>query len=292
MNIDSNFSISNDTVNFDSADFDTADFSQDFSLDDSVSVDTTVEAPQIEANSFDTTQINAAEFSGESLNISEVNTFETASPVTPFPGDDQTLNAGIGNFFKNLGAENGNFTTEQSAEVDSAISAGKDLIDRRQAELGRWNQNDQANFERCFGTTDLTSKSAVQEVLNNTENTLSNWTAEENGRFMFMEPGDVAGVDPNNSSNFEVSERFFELPRGGIDSANASMTQAGALVHEGTHLNENGASLFGTGTDDIQYGIEGVQQLAQDNPGAALRNADTYRLYVENACVAPQNTGE
>jgi peptidyl-Lys metalloendopeptidase len=63
---------------------------------------------------------------------------------------------------------------------------------------------------------------------------------------------------------------FWKAPLNGSDS------QGGTLVHEASHFTQNG------GTADIAYGEDDCKELAMQEPGSAIRNADSYEYYTEN----------
>jgi hypothetical protein len=67
-----------------------------------------------------------------------------------------------------------------------------------------------------------------------------------------------------------------------------SATQASVLVHETMHFDINKPQGIGEeGIRDNGYGYQSTTTLAENDPDAALRNPESYRLYVENTCVPP-----
>jgi len=67
------------------------------------------------------------------------------------------------------------------------------------------------------------------------------------------------------TSTIWFCDAFWAAPNTGTDS------RAGTVVHEHTHAS--------AGTDDIQYGQEGCQQLAKTRPNDSVMNADTHEYY-------------
>jgi peptidyl-Lys metalloendopeptidase len=51
--------------------------------------------------------------------------------------------------------------------------------------------------------------------------------------------------------------------------------KGGTVIHELTHFHTVGS------TDDVVYGVSGCEQLARDNPGRAIENADSYAYFCE-----------
>jgi hypothetical protein len=288
MSIGSDMGISSSTINFESPDFTANDFSGDFSLDETQTIDS-FEMPQIDTNVIDTSQLATASFSKETVSLdTDVSALDTSEAITQFPRDDATLTAGPINMIRNFGAENGNFTPEQSQEVDSALKSGVELVQEKKNELQNLDSNPDylENFENCFGKATDKSVDHVYNMLDKSETILSNWSAEENGRFLYMGDKQYANIDRNDPMQFDVSQAFF---------AQSNKTQALTFVHESTHPDWNG---YGTNhwdtrfTDEVKgtLGATGestgkTRELAVNDPEYALNNADNYSDYVGPGCL-------
>ena len=72
---------------------------------------------------------------------------------------------------------------------------------------------------------------------------------------------------------------FFRAPLTGTDS------KAGTIIHEVSHFD------VVAGTDDVVYGQSGARNLAQTNPDAAVRNADSHEYFAENTPPLSMPTG-
>lgn len=81
-----------------------------------------------------------------------------------------------------------------------------------------------------------------------------------------------AEVYRDNFGVVYLCQAFWPAPALGTNS------KAGTLIHEASHFNANG----GTTDTDGTYGHEKCAQLAIDNPGLAIMNADSHEYYAEN----------
>jgi hypothetical protein len=69
-----------------------------------------------------------------------------------------------------------------------------------------------------------------------------------------------------------ICPKFFTLEDNGFD------TKAGALIHETAHFSDDLAK----GAVDTRYGTGPSAQLAKDDKSAAMRNADSYKYFMES----------
>jgi peptidyl-Lys metalloendopeptidase len=84
-----------------------------------------------------------------------------------------------------------------------------------------------------------------------------------------------AYVYPNQPYNIYLCKVFWQAPLSGTDS------KAGTLIHEMSHFD------VVAGTDDVVYGQAGARDLADDDPDAAITNADSHEYFAENTPPLP-----
>ncbi|HEU4744115.1 MAG TPA: M35 family metallo-endopeptidase, partial [Anaerolineales bacterium] len=84
-----------------------------------------------------------------------------------------------------------------------------------------------------------------------------------------------AYVYPSQPYNIYLCQAFWSAPLSGTDS------KAGTLIHEMSHFN------VVAGTDDVVYGQAGARTLADENPDAAITNADSHEYFAENTPPLP-----
>lgn len=141
--------------------------------------------------------------------------------------------------------------------------------------FGRWDRSRAADVRR--------SLAAIKGVLDETVLTVHCARPFENGC-----AGTVyANVNPDNPFHINLcNSMFFGLPQLSGDKRAAGFnmvgTMAGTLVHELSHFNAV------AGTDDHIYTRGRSMQLAADTPGLAVRNADSYQYFVEDALLKAQ----
>jgi len=79
-----------------------------------------------------------------------------------------------------------------------------------------------------------------------------------------------AYVYPNDPYKIYVCRVFWSAPMTGTDS------KSGTMIHEMSHFT------VVADTDDVVYGHTGAKNLADSNPEAAIRNADSHEYFAEN----------
>lgn len=84
-----------------------------------------------------------------------------------------------------------------------------------------------------------------------------------------------AYVYPSQPYNIYLCQAFWSAPLSGTDS------KAGTLIHEMSHFN------VVAGTDDVVYGQAGARTLADEDPDAAITNADSHEYFAENTPPLP-----
>ena len=84
-----------------------------------------------------------------------------------------------------------------------------------------------------------------------------------------------AYVYPNQPYKIYLCRVFWQAPLEGTDS------KAGTLIHEMSHFD------VVAGTDDVVYGQAGARDLADNDPNAAITNADSHEYFAENTPPLP-----
>ena len=84
-----------------------------------------------------------------------------------------------------------------------------------------------------------------------------------------------AYVYPNQPYNIYLCKVFWQAPFSGTDS------KAGTLIHEMSHFN------VVAGTDDVAHGQTAARSLADNDPAAAITNADSHEYFAENTPPLP-----
>jgi hypothetical protein len=85
---------------------------------------------------------------------------------------------------KSDGAKEPQKTAQSSGELSANSTEELSISKNTAHSVTPFHQYAQDNFERCFGSTDPKAKAIVSEALQNSENTLSGWFAEENGHLI------------------------------------------------------------------------------------------------------------
>ena len=84
-----------------------------------------------------------------------------------------------------------------------------------------------------------------------------------------------AYVYPNDPYKIYLCKVFWQAPLSGTDS------KAGTLIHEMSHFT------VVAGTDDHAYGQSAAMELASEEPGLAIENADSHEYFAENTPFRP-----
>jgi len=152
------------------------------------------------------------------------------------------------------------------SEATIAVNSENTVYERW---FGRWDQRRASDVRR--------SLSAIKAVLDETVLVMHCSRPYENG----CSGSIYANVWPDNAYNINICNNFFNLPQLSGDKREAGFnhvgTMAGTLVHEVSHFNIVAA------TDDHIYGRGRSIELALESPGLAVRNADSYQYFVEDA---------
>ncbi|MBB3643875.1 hypothetical protein FHX14_000034 [Rhizobium sp. BK619] len=166
-------------------------------------------------------------------------------------------------------------TAQQSAAVSSAVAKARQGISAALQSLDDAGTADIERFERWFGPTSSTNVAQVRAVFAGSLGKIvfqTFWCPLVNSTELQWSDGDLAAYYSPTPNSIYLAPDFFDLPVVGM------ITQSGAVIHEMTHVN---------GTDDLAYGPADVETLAKNDPAKARRNADSYRLFVEDLQSGP-----
>jgi hypothetical protein len=156
--------------------------------------------------------------------------------------------------------------------ITQALADQKDLLEKRKADLDKWDDATKAEVKKWFGADDEATRKALQDRTNkeielNGKMTVNNFHPADP-----PDPGTFAYVYPDDKDHkIYLDSGFDNAPATGNDS------KAGTLAHEMSHFSDIG------GTEDNAYGQAKALSLAKSNPAAALGNADSYEYFVESA---------
>jgi type VI secretion system secreted protein VgrG len=156
--------------------------------------------------------------------------------------------------------------------VDAALKKQKEMLENKKAALERWNEEDQAEFKKWFGTTDNNARDKIKSRIDkeldlNSKTTINNFkpaTPDEKDCYAYVQPND-------KSHTVYLGDDWENAAASGTNS------KPGTLTHEMSHFSDVG------GTDDHQYGTSGCKELAKNDPDLAQNNADSFEYYVEGA---------
>lgn len=168
-------------------------------------------------------------------------------------------------------------STTQTAALEKAISAAAGFLNSAAVSVG-----DTADYRRWFGAYDSQRASVVRSNIETLQSHMLigvvTAVCSANGT-NDCEPGHFANVAPDEPYKIYICEGFFELPTFPIHPplSMENGTQEGTIVHEMTHFDVTNA------TDDHCYSRSNCEAFAQANPDHAIRNADSYQYFSEDA---------
>jgi peptidyl-Lys metalloendopeptidase len=174
-----------------------------------------------------------------------------------------------------IGASQKACTPQQSKVVSAAIKQAREGLQKSIASLANPTSADKQRFERWFGSPSNESMQSVRQIFERSLALVSFqavWCPVVNSPELQWSAEDVAAYYPPTPNAIYLAPFFFDFPTVGNPS------QAGAIVHELTHVKAVGD------TDDVPngYGNTNAEKLAKADPAKAKRNADNYRLYMED----------
>ena len=159
--------------------------------------------------------------------------------------------------------------------LDMARDEARAMLKKRLADLDRWNQNDRDQCKKWFGDDSEATRQMMRDrckkelALLDTygPGTFRGVEAESSGKVPY---GIYAQVHPNNDKQIQIGNSFAKSGPNGAD------TRGGVLVHEMSHFDSV------SGTSDHAYGQDDCKALAQNDPGKAKSNADSFEYWAEN----------
>lgn len=171
-------------------------------------------------------------------------------------------------------------SSSQFSAIQSGHRAAKNIASAAKQALHNTpaSQRPQARrYVEWFGTYNSSRYSRVTSNFDKVHDALfnKNITADCPGN----RPNVYAYVYPSQPYKIYFCGAFFRAPLTGTDS------KAGTIIHELTHF------YVVAGTDDVVYGQSGARNLAQSNPDAAIRNADSHEYFAENTPQLPMSGG-
>lgn len=171
------------------------------------------------------------------------------------------------------------FGENQQKKIGEALVGQQRLLEIKKEELSKWDKKGQENFKRSFGTTDDAARSLIGTRIDkmlklNQSMTLKNFmpAAPENnkeGLFAYVYP-----TDENHT--IYLGDQFWKSSSSGTDST------AGTLAHEMSHFIDIGGTKDGFPKPAI-YGVTSSRKLAETNSELALKHADSFQYYLEDA---------
>jgi uncharacterized Zn-binding protein involved in type VI secretion len=153
----------------------------------------------------------------------------------------------------------------------SAVLVAINMLSSKLIELNAWDEKAKANVKKWMGDDSeatrnmLTKRIEKQiEVLNRIERDNFKEASPKNSDcFAYVYPTD-------KTHTIYLGKHFHPAPETGSDS------KAGTLIHEVSHFNDV------AGTDDVVYGTDNAENLAQQSPSDAKKNADNFEYYIEH----------
>ena len=174
----------------------------------------------------------------------------------------------------------------QQTQIEQALKDQRTMLEAKKTELATWDEPAKANFKKAFGTNDESARRTMQERIDkmlsmNKSMTTENFKPAEPEQLKKFGQGLFAYVRPNDeASTVFLGPKFWTAPNKGPDS------KAGTLSHEMSHFTKVGGtkdSFPAEGYSQPIYGVSASRQLAQDDSALALRHADSFQYYLEDA---------
>jgi hypothetical protein len=160
-------------------------------------------------------------------------------------------------------------------DLKKALAAQKKMLEAKKAELAKWDDKAKANAKQWFGSDDDATRKTLQDRVDKELALNAEISKDPEKYFMDADPhkdGVFAYVYPNDTDHkIYLDSAYDNAAFTGTDS------KAGALSHEMSHFVDIG------GTKDVTYGAANSLELAKTSPADALRNADSFEYYLENA---------
>ncbi len=153
-----------------------------------------------------------------------------------------------------------------------AVVNAKRLTDLALVRIDQWEAQDQADYIKWFGAIDDRRRAKVRECYSMIASLLQEEIEDPHINWHDYADPRVAGrVIPGRINDVWLGYAFWSEPPVGVNS------QAGTIIHELSHLLCN--------TDDYTpgYDIEAAKDLAGKFPRLAIKNAESYKFFAEEA---------
>jgi peptidyl-Lys metalloendopeptidase len=168
----------------------------------------------------------------------------------------------------------GNSFNRCSADQESLLVAARDQAKAYAADsqsyLDAGNQG--SRYTTWFGVFSTTRYNTVRSNFTAISDAMDNAGVEFDCK---CKQPYYAYVYPNQEYKIYLCKVFWQAPLSGTDS------KAGTLIHEMSHFD------VVAGTDDVVYGQSGAMNLADNDPNAAVTNADSHEYFAENTPSLP-----
>jgi RHS repeat-associated protein len=152
--------------------------------------------------------------------------------------------------------------------VTADLARARVEVDRTINALNRWNPDDQANFQKWFGTTSPATRAAVLAGFQRMQVLFAGLSAANYDFDSGLGPGIFAATLPSNPALMDLGKSYFDDI--------GPLARAGSLIHEATHLNIIAAT--NAFTPEV-YGSIGARALAAASPATALMNAENWNFF-------------
>lgn len=175
-------------------------------------------------------------------------------------------------------------TPQERTEIESALTNAFDAISAATIQI----TPESGSYRSWFGLWDKARVKEVRRTLTALKNHIRvnkvtffcAQTGEQN-----CDPGVYANVFSSDPSTVYICPPYFELPE--LDNStflqvHESGTRAGTIIHEMTHFNVVGS------TDDYCYSRPVCMDFARTTPNQAVRNADSFQYFTEDAYLKQQ----
>ena len=170
---------------------------------------------------------------------------------------------------------------EKKEAIEQALADQRQMLEAKKAELETWDDAAKEKFKTAFGVDDDESRDVVLARIDRMLEVNKGMTVDNFKPADPSKPDRFAYVYPNDAEHTVYLDQAFDgAPSTGEDS------KAGALSHEMSHFDDIGGTedaFEGHNNDEAVYGKDASRDLATSNPDLALKHADSFEYYVEDA---------
>ena len=159
-------------------------------------------------------------------------------------------------------------TAAEAAVVTADLARTRAEINRTINALNRWNTNNQANFQKWYGTTSPATRAAVLGGFQRMQGQFAGVTAANYQFNSSLPHGVFPGARPADPALMDLGVSYFDDL--------GPLARAGTLIHESTHLNIIAAT---NAVSAEVYGSIAARSLAAASPAAALTNAENWNFF-------------